>query len=92
MFPLAPGMALLNKVALRFKEPFWPEICGFNHVPLQAVRKQMVTTRLRNRWKRNKGCTPLYKPFDETQYVLNLSYIMDLRREDEEPHRSPAPQ
>lgn len=28
------GMALLNKVALRFQEPFWPqEICGFNHVP-----------------------------------------------------------
>ena len=33
----APGMAVLNKVALRFKERFWPDICGFNRVPMQQV-------------------------------------------------------
>lgn len=38
----AVGMALLNKVALRFKEPFWPQgICGFNHVP-QALTPEDV--------------------------------------------------
>ena len=32
------GMAVLNKVALQFKERFWPlDICGFNRVPMQQV-------------------------------------------------------
>ena len=31
-------MAVLNKVALQFKERFWPlDICGFNRVPMQQV-------------------------------------------------------